>query len=86
MNPFREDTKTGQTFETLSDLTWHCGKHELPGTQSAALVKRITDIGYEIERTTAHCHTCREETTHRRLKSLSIPNTTDNTQNYLGGP
>ncbi len=71
MNPFREDTKTGRAFEILSDLGWHCAKHELPGTQPAALVKRIVDLGYKVGRKTVYCHSCREETTHRKLESLS---------------
>ncbi len=85
MNPFREGSKSAKAFETLRDLRWHCGKHELPGTQSAGLVKRIAELGYETDKKTAYCHTCREETTHRRLTSLDANHIPEASQAYLDG-
>jgi hypothetical protein len=85
MNPFREDTKTAQAFERLGDLRWHCAKHELPGTQSAGLVKRIVDRGYAVDKIMMYCRVCREETTHRKLESLQPHLVPDPPHGYTDG-
>jgi hypothetical protein len=40
-HPFSEGTKLAQIFTILSDGKWHCGKHELPGTQPAKAIQII---------------------------------------------
>lgn len=67
--PFREGTKLYQTFQVLADEDWHCGKHELPGTQPAKAIQVIRQYGYEIENKTVYCEICKENTVHRRLVS-----------------
>ncbi|ABU58027.1 hypothetical protein [Roseiflexus castenholzii] len=69
-NPFKEGTKIHIMFATLSDQQWHCGKHELPGTQPAKAIQIIRHHGFEIENKTIFCQTCNEKTVHRRLVSL----------------
>lgn len=69
-NPFKEKTKLFQTFSILSDLEWHCSKHELPGTQPAKAIQIIRQGGFKIENKTIFCEKCREKTVHRRLISI----------------
>lgn len=64
---FNEGTKLHKCFQILSDHKWHCGKHELPGTQSAALIRQIVQEGYKVQKETHFCRTCDEKTTHRKL-------------------
>jgi hypothetical protein len=66
-NPFEPGTKVHKCFGILSDHQWHCGKHGLPGTQSAALVKQIVDRGYKVEKYNKFCLICQEDNVHRRL-------------------
>ena len=73
--PFNEGTKIYQVFQTLMDCTWHCGKHELPGTQPAKAIQIIRQHGYEIENRTTFCDVCVDRTVHRRLVSTSATNT-----------
>lgn len=58
----------------LQDMQWHCGKHELPGTQPAKAIQIIRQHGYDIENKTILCSTCRDKTVHRRLISLEPTN------------
>ncbi len=67
--PFNEGTHLYKTFEILSDLKWHCGKHELPGTQPAKLIQNIRQKGYEVGR--FFCQTCGDKIEHRRLVSTT---------------
>ncbi|MFH0766064.1 MAG: hypothetical protein V2A61_06565 [Calditrichota bacterium] len=69
-HPFNEGTKREATFTTLSDEQWHCGKHELPGTQPAKNIQIIRQHGFEIENSTRFCEICNDRTVHRRLKSV----------------
>lgn len=69
-NPFNEGTKIQQIFSLLQDMQWHCGKHELPGTQPAKAIQIIRQHGYEIENKTIVCEVCRDRTVHRRLTSI----------------
>lgn len=64
---FEPGTKLAKAFVILSDYQWHCGKHGLPGTQSAGLVKHIIDRGYKIEKATKYCQVCQEDNVHRRM-------------------
>ena len=47
--PFNKGTQIYQTFQILSDGEWHCGKHELPGTQPANPIQIIRQNGYEVD-------------------------------------
>lgn len=69
-HPFKEGTKLAKTFTILSDGGWHCGKHELPGTQPAKAIQIIRQHGFKIENSTRYCLKCRDKTVHRRLVSL----------------
>jgi hypothetical protein len=68
--PFKMGTKIYQTFLILSDKNWHCGKHELPGTQPAKAIQIIRNHGFNIENATMYCGVCKEKTFHRRLIEL----------------
>ncbi len=63
----KEGTKLFKTYEILSDLRWHCGKCEFPTTQSAGLVRDLTQKGFQIETEMHYCLKCKEDLTHRRL-------------------
>jgi len=69
--PFNEGTKIYQVFTILSDEKWHCGKHELPGTQPAKAIQIIRQNGYDVEKKTIFCQICKDKTVHRRLTSTS---------------
>jgi len=60
-------TKVYKAYQILRDKNWHCGKHELPGTQSAGLVRDLRGHGANIETKAMPCRVCQEVTTHRRL-------------------
>jgi hypothetical protein len=66
---FEPGTKLAKAFNILSDLQWHCGKHGLPGTQSAGLIREIVAKGYSVEKKSMFCRICDEENIHRRLVS-----------------
>lgn len=68
--PFKEGTKIYQTFIILSDLKWHCARHELPGTQPAKAIQIIRQNGFRIENKTFYCERCNEKTVHRKMLSL----------------
>lgn len=68
-HPFNEGTKLAQIFTILSDGEWHCGKHELPGTQPAKAIQIIRQHGFQIEKKTLYCPVCKYKTVHRRLVS-----------------
>lgn len=68
-HPFNEGTKLAQIFTILSDGNWHCGKHELPGTQPAKAIQIIRQHGFGIENDTRHCSFCKDKTVHRKLIS-----------------
>ncbi len=68
-HPFTEGTKLAKIFTILSDGQWHCGKHELPGTQPAKAIQIIRQHGFEIENKTIYCNVCSDRTVHRRLIS-----------------
>ncbi|MBU2595369.1 hypothetical protein KJ713_00875 [Patescibacteria group bacterium] len=69
-HPFNEGTKLAKIFTILSDTEWHCGKHELPGTQPAKAIQIIRQHGFQIENQTIFCKTCKDKTVHRRLLSI----------------
>jgi len=69
-SPFNEGTKIHRIFTTLLDQEWHCGKHELPGTQPAKAIQIIRQHGFSIENKTMFCLVCNDKTVHRRLVSL----------------
>jgi hypothetical protein len=69
--PFNKGTQVYKIFEILSDGNWHCGKHELPGTQPAKPIQFIRQNGYEVENSRIHCSVCGYPTVHRRLVSTS---------------
>jgi len=68
-HPFKEGTKLAKVFTILSDGEWHCGKHELPGTQPAKAIQIIRQHGFKIENKTIYCDECRDKTVHRKLLS-----------------
>ncbi len=68
--PFKKETKLYLTFVILSDLKWHCARHELPGTQPAKAIQIIRQNGFKIENKTIYCKQCKERTVHRRMVSL----------------
>jgi len=68
-HPFKEGTKLAKAFTILSDGEWHCGKHELPGTQPAKAIQIIRQHGFEIEKKTIYCEICKDKTVHRKLVS-----------------
>jgi hypothetical protein len=67
---FNEGTKLAKVFTTLSDGKWHCGKHELPGTQPAKAIQIIRQHGFTIENQSTYCDVCKDKTVHRRLISI----------------
>jgi hypothetical protein len=69
-NPFNVGTQLAQIFTLLSDGNWHCGKHELPGTQPAKPIQLIRQHGFNIENKNIFCTVCNAKTVHRRLVSL----------------
>jgi hypothetical protein len=69
-NPFNEGTKIHRVFTILLDQGWHCGKHELPGTQPAKAIQIIRQHGFDVENKTLFCQICSDKTVHRRLVSL----------------
>ena len=69
-HPFNEGTKLAQIFTILSDGEWHCGKHDLPGTQPAKAIQIIRQHGFEVENKTIQCNICKDKTVHRRLVSI----------------
>ncbi len=69
-HPFKEGTKLSKLFTTLSDMEWHCGKHELPGTQPAKAIQIIKQHGFKIDKKTMYCNICKERTVHRQLLSI----------------
>lgn len=73
-NPFGKGSKIDQTFLLLQDMQWHCGKHELPGTQPAKAIQIIRQNGYDIENQTSFCPVCKDRTIHRRLTSIEPVN------------
>ncbi|MBI3740501.1 MAG: hypothetical protein HY257_01940 [Chloroflexi bacterium] len=68
-HPFNEGTKLAKIFEILADNQWHCGKHELPGTQPAKAIQIIRQNGFDIVKETRYCEICKDKTVHRRLIS-----------------
>ncbi len=70
VNPFKPETKIGQTFEILSDLEPHCARHQLPSSNPQRLIKELRDRGYIIETEPMYCDHCQSEETHDRLVSL----------------
>lgn len=68
-HPFNEGTKLAKIFMILCDGDWHCGKHELPGTQPAKAIQIIRQHGFQIENKTQYCSACKDKTVHRRLVS-----------------
>ena len=68
-HPFSEGTKLAKVFTILSDGEWHCGKHELPGTQPAKAIQIIRQHGFEIEKKTIYCDVCNDKIVHRKLVS-----------------
>lgn len=67
-----QGTQLYKIFQILSDLEWHCAKHELPGTQPAKPIQILRQHGYLIENKTKLCISCNSRTVHRRLISLDI--------------
>ncbi|MCI0331353.1 MAG: hypothetical protein L0196_10510 [candidate division Zixibacteria bacterium] len=82
INPFTKGTNFEKIFTTLSDLRWHCGKHELPGTQPAKAIQVIRQHGFDIEKKTIYCPVCKDKTVHRRLVS-TVPIATPYTRTQL---
>ena len=70
-HPFNVGTKLAKVFTILSDGEWHCGKHELPGTQPAKAIQIIRQHGFSIENSTRLCSRCKDKTVHRRLISTT---------------
>lgn len=70
-HPFKEGTKLAEAFTILSDGEWHCGKHELPGTQPAKAIQIIRQHGFEIKNSTQRCEKCKDKTVHRKLISTT---------------
>ena len=68
-HPFKEGTKLEKAFTIMSDGEWHCGKHELPGTQPAKAIQIIRQHGFEIKNKTIYCGVCKDKTVHRQLIS-----------------
>jgi len=69
-HPFSDGTKLAKVFTILSDGEWHCGKHELPGTQPAKAIQIIRQHGFKIENKTIYCDVCEDKTVHRKLISI----------------
>ncbi len=69
-SPFNPGTKLAQIFTTLADGEWHCGKHELPGTQPAKAIQIIRQNGFNVDNKIVFCAVCKDKTVHRRLTSL----------------
>jgi len=67
---FKDGTKLNLVYTILLDQEWHCGKHELPGTQPAKAIQIIRQNGFDVENKTIYCPVCDEKVVHRRLVSL----------------
>lgn len=63
----KEGTKMQKAYTVLSDLRWHCGKHEFPTTHTGGLIRDLVNKGFQIEAKTIYCHQCKEDLVHRRL-------------------
>lgn len=74
--PFNKGTKIHRIFMLLADGEWHCGKHELPGTQPAKAIQIIRQNGYQIENKAILCPVCADKTVYRRLISTEPSNIT----------
>lgn len=70
-SPFKAGTRIAHIFQMLADGAWHCGQHELPGTQPAKQIQKIRQHGFDVEKKTIYCPTCGHKTVHRRLVSTS---------------
>jgi len=81
-HPFRKGTKLARVFTILSDGEWHCGKHELPGTQPAKAIQVIRQHGFEIKNRTIYCATCKDKTVHRKLVATE-PTTSSIVRQYF---
>ena len=68
-HPFNKGTQLAKVFTILSDGNWHCGKHELPGTQPAKIIQTIRHHGFEIKKKSIYCNICEYRTVHRKLVS-----------------
>jgi len=75
--PFKEKTKLYKTFSMLSDLKWHCSKHELPGTQPAKAIQIIGQHGFKTEKKTVYCEKCKEKTKSAHYKFIKKKNPTE---------
>lgn len=65
-----EKARFARTFTILSDLEWHCSKHELPGNQPAKTIQNIRNTGYDVETGRRRwCSECQDKQTHYRLTS-----------------
>lgn len=73
-HPFTEGTRLAHIFAILSDGEWHCGKHELPGTQPAKAIQVIRHNGFDVANNMMHCSECGYSTMHRRLISSTPSN------------
>jgi len=69
-HPFNEGTKLAKVFTILADGDWHCGKHELPGTQPAKAIQIIRQHGFAVENKSIYCDVCGYKTVHRKLISI----------------
>jgi hypothetical protein len=69
-HPFNEGSKLAKIYTILSDQKWHCGKHELPGTQPAKAIQIMRQHGFQIVNETKFCQACKDKTVHRRLTSV----------------
>lgn len=79
-NPFNEGTQKYQILLLLQDMNWHCGNHELPGTQPAKPIQTLIQHGYDIEKKTIFCEVCNSKAVHRRLTSIEPINQPINRQ------
>lgn len=70
-HPFKIGTKLAKAFTILSDGEWHCGKHDLPGTQPAKAIQIIRQHGFEIKNISQYCIKCKDRTVHRKLISTT---------------
>lgn len=83
MNPFKKDTNQYIDFQTMSDLKWHCSKCELKSGQAKTWQVWRQEKGIQLDQDEngkyfkkMYCKNCKQDTIHRKLKSIEILNNT----------
>lgn len=90
MNPFKIGSKQYKDFETMSDCQWHCSKCELLSGQAKTWQVWRQEKGIQLDQDekghwykVMFCPNCKENTYHRKLKSVEILENTLKARNNI---